>query len=62
MSLLNKQWILFKRKIREGMFTEWLFDPGIALGFLSMLILLLLWMLLLLLLLLLTDKKIRVKM
>ena len=42
------------------MFTEWLFDPGIALGFLSMLILLLLWMLLLLLLL--TDKKIRVKM
>lgn len=45
------------------MFTEWLFDPGIALGFLSMLILLLLWMLLLLLLLLLlTDKKIRVKM
>lgn len=59
MSLLNKQWILFKRKIREGMFTEWLFDPGIALGFLSMLILLLLWMLLLLLL---KDKKIRVKM
>ena len=46
LSLLNIHWILFKRKSREGMSTEWLFDPGIALGVLSMLILLLLPLLL----------------
>ena len=44
------------------MFTEWLFDPGIALGVLSMLILLLLLLLLYLLSLLFIGKKIRVKM
>ena len=58
--LLCKHWILFHRASREGTFTEWLFDLGIALGVLSVLILrLLVVVLLLLFLLLFVDKKIR---